>query len=158
MIPFMLMPVIGTGVAGLLLLFLEMFLPGMIAGILGAILLIVSVSMAYADLGPAAGNAALLIAAASTGGLWWWWATRFQHTRFGRSMTLETTVSGTAVAAGLPTLAGKTGSALTALRPGGTVVIEGRRVDATTNGEFIEMGAAIKVIRAHGMGVVVGRE
>ncbi len=157
MIHVMLTSVIGTGVAGLLLLFLEMFLPGLVAGILGAILLIVSIAMAYLNLGPAAGNAALLIAAASTGGLWWWWATRFQHTRFGRSMTLESTVASGAVADGLPGLAGKTGSALTTLRPSGTVMVEGRRVDAMTDGEFIEAGTAIKVVRAHGLGVVVRR-
>jgi membrane-bound serine protease (ClpP class) len=152
----MLTTVIGTGVAGLLLLFLEMFLPGLVAGIAGAILLIIAVFMAYTDLGTEAGNLTLLLAVLASGGMWWWWATRFQHTRFGRSMTLEAVGKGGAVA-DLTGFAGKDGSALTPLRPGGTVDIGGQRIDAITDGEFVEAGTAIHVVRAHGMSVLVRR-
>jgi membrane-bound serine protease (ClpP class) len=147
--------VIGTGVAGLLLLFLEMFLPGLIAGIVGFILLIVAVIMAYSNLGPEAGNLTLLLAALASGGMWWWWATRFQHTRFGKSMTLSATITGGSVGSDLVGLTGLDGSAVTPLRPGGTVLVAGRRVDAITDGEFIETGSPIRVVRTHGISVVV---
>lgn len=147
--------VLGTGIAGLLLLFLEMFLPGLIAGIVGAVLLIVSIAVAYTTIGPEAGNLTLVLATLGSGGLWWWWATRFQHTRFGRSMTLETTVGGTAGAPDLKTLPGQEGSAVTDLRPSGTVLIGGRRVDAVTEGEYVVAGTAVQVVRTHGLGVVV---
>ena len=153
----MLMTVIGTGVAGLLLLFLEMFLPGMIAGIVGAILLFISVIMAYTNLGAEAGNLTLLLAALASGGMWWWWATRFQHTRFGRSMTLETTLTGDAGAADLHTMDGQEGAAVTPLRPGGTVSVAGRRLDAITDGEYLESGTKIRIVRKHGMSVLVRR-
>ena len=87
--------VIALALAGVALLFLEMFLPGMIAGVIGAILLIASVFTAYHDLGEVAGNVTLLAASAATAGLWWFWATKFQHTRFGRRMTLAFTVTPT---------------------------------------------------------------
>jgi membrane-bound serine protease (ClpP class) len=151
----MITTVIGTGIAGLLLLFLEMFLPGLIAGVVGAILLLISVILAYADLGAEAGNLTLLIASLASGGLWWWWATRFQHTSFGKRMTLQTSMTVGAMAGDLDQYAGQDGSALTPLRPGGTVLVAGRRVDALTDGEFVEAGTPIHVIRAHGMGLLV---
>ncbi len=151
----MLMTVIGTGVAGLLLLFLEMFLPGLIAGVVGAILLIICVVLAFTDLGAEAGMTALLISAASSGGLWWWWATRFQETRFGKSMTLSATIAGDGGTTALAQLAGQEGEAISALRPAGTVTLEGRRVDAITDGEFLDVGTRVRVIRSNGMSVVV---
>ena len=151
----MLTTIIALGVAGLLLLFLEMFLPGLIAGIVGAGLLMASVIMAYSDLGSEAGNVALLIASTASAGLWWWWANHFQKTRFGRAMTLTSSIEGNSTMLGLEQLAGKTGEAATPLRPSGTVVIAGKRIDAVTDGEFIEAGSPIRVVRAQGMGIVV---
>ncbi len=43
-------------------------------------------------------------------------------------------------------LTGKEGIALTALRPSGTVLIDDRRFDVVTEGDFIEKGAKIKVV------------
>jgi membrane-bound serine protease (ClpP class) len=153
----MLTTIISLGAAGLLLLFLEMFLPGMIAGIVGACLLLASVIMAYTDLGPEAGNTALLIASVASAGMWWWWANHFQHTRFGQRMTLRSASEGNSNAAGLETFAGQVGEAATPLRPSGTVTISGRRMDAVTDGEFIEAGSMVRVVRAHGMGLLVRR-
>ncbi len=150
--------VIALATAGVALLFLEMFLPGMIAGIIGAILLISAVFTAYADLGTEAGNVTLVATTAVTAVLWWWWATKFQHTRFGRRMTLTATDTGTSQAEGLAALAGQTGTAVTPLRPSGTILVAGKRVDAITGGEFIAQGAHIHIIRAEGSGVIVRRE
>jgi membrane-bound serine protease (ClpP class) len=151
----MLTTVIALGVAGLLLLFLEMFLPGLVAGIVGAGLLTASVIMAYSDLGSEAGNVALLIAASASAGLWWWWANHFQRTRFGRAMTLTSSIEGSSTMGGLDQLTGQIGEAATPLRPSGTVLVGGKRVDAVTDGEFIEVGSPIRVVRAQGMGIVV---
>ncbi len=151
----MLTTVIGTGIAGLLLLFLEMFLPGLIAGVVGGILLCVSVVLAYTELGAEAGNTALLLAALCSGGMWWWWATRFQQTRFGKSMTLNATITGNASSGDLATFAGQEGDAVTPLRPAGSVNVGGKRLDAITDGEFLESGTKIRIIRPHGMSVLV---
>src|SRR5687768_8588852 len=146
----MLTTIVSLGAAGLLLLFLEMFLPGMIAGLVGVCLLIASVVMAYSDLGPEAGNVALLIASAASAGLWWWWAHHFQKTRVGRAMTLTSVDQGNSVEPGLDRFAGQLGQAATPLRPSGTIIVEGKRLDAVTAGEFIEAGAAVRVVRAQG--------
>ncbi len=149
--------VIALALAGVALLFLEMFLPGMIAGIIGAILLIAAVVNAYYDLGVAAGNVTLLAACAATAGLWWFWATKFQHTRFGRRMTLTAADTGTSQAAGLAGLAGQTGTAITPLRPSGTILVAGKRVDAITGGDFVEKGTSVRIVRIEGSGVIVHR-
>ena len=154
----MISTVIALATAGVALLFLEMFLPGIIAGVIGGILLIASVVTAYREIGAAAGNVTLLATTAVTAALWWWWATKFQHTRFGRSMTLAATGIGNTQAAGLAQLVGQTGAAATPLRPSGTILVAGSRVDAITNGDFIEQGTAVKIVRAEGSCVIVRRQ
>ena len=153
----MISTVIALGTTGVALLFLEMFLPGAIAGIVGGILLIAAVFTAYSDIGIEAGNITLAAATAITAALWWWWATKFQHTGFGRRMTLTAADVGTSQPEGLAQLAGQTGTAITPLRPSGTILVAGKRVDAITGGEFIESGTCVRIVRAEGSAVIVHR-
>lgn len=52
-------------------------------------------------------------------------------------------------------LLGRTGTALTPLRPAGAALIEGERVDVVTAGEFIASGAPVEVTRVRGSRVEV---
>jgi membrane-bound serine protease (ClpP class) len=52
-------------------------------------------------------------------------------------------------------LLGKTGKTASQLRPGGIAVIEGRRVDVVTEGDFIDSGKKVHVTRVEGMRVIV---
>lgn len=52
-------------------------------------------------------------------------------------------------------LVGKSGTAITPLRPAGTIEIDGERVDAVTDGSFIVSGAAITVTKVEGVRIVV---
>jgi membrane-bound serine protease (ClpP class) len=52
-------------------------------------------------------------------------------------------------------LVGRTGIALTLLRPSGAARIDGERVDVTTGGEFIEAQSAIQVVDVRGSRVEV---
>ncbi len=49
----------------------------------------------------------------------------------------------------------KTGTAITDLRPAGTAMIENKRVDVVSRGEYIEKGAAVVVLAIEGNRVVV---
>lgn len=51
----------------------------------------------------------------------------------------------------------KTGEAITALRPSGIVLIDGKRVDVVTEGVFIDKGEQIKVVSINGSRIVVAR-
>lgn len=53
------------------------------------------------------------------------------------------------------TLLGKSGVAVTILRPVGVAEIEGKRVEVVSDGEFIQPGTEIKVIKVEGMRVLV---
>jgi membrane-bound serine protease (ClpP class) len=50
---------------------------------------------------------------------------------------------------------GKVGIAYTTLRPGGTAVIDSRRIDVVADSEYIDKDVKIKVIRVEGIKVVV---
>jgi len=77
---------------------------------------------------------------------------------FGR-LVLQAELSGSAPsqAAGVPSLAGRRGHALTTLRPSGKADIDGAVFDVVTDGEFVAVGEPVEVIRTEGIRIVVGR-
>ena len=52
-------------------------------------------------------------------------------------------------------LRGRTGTAVSYLRPAGIASIEGRRVDVLTEGEFIAQGTPVRVVRVEGARIFV---
>ena len=52
-------------------------------------------------------------------------------------------------------LVGKEGVSLTVLRPAGSGEFEGKRLDVVTEGTFIESGTKIKIVRTEGRRIVV---
>ena len=54
-------------------------------------------------------------------------------------------------------LIGKTGTAHTPLRPVGTGVFDGKKLNVSSEGEFIESGAEICIIRREGRNIIVKR-
>ncbi len=52
-------------------------------------------------------------------------------------------------------LVGNVGTALSVLRPSGIVLINGKRVDVVTSGDFIPEGTTVKVIAVNGASVIV---
>ena len=83
------------------------------------------------------------------------------RTKFGKSFILEAAEKSAdgfqAPSQNLVNLVGKTGQAITPLRPAGAALIDGQRVDVVTGGEFIETDAEVEVIVVEGNRVVVRR-
>ena len=52
-------------------------------------------------------------------------------------------------------LIGKTGTCLTGLRPAGTIIIDGERIDAVSEGGFVEPNEAVTVVMVEGTRIVV---
>jgi len=125
----------------------------MIAGIIGLLCLVGGVVVAYTDLGVRTGNTVLLITLAGLIVGWIAYLKYFPQSRAARMFISEGTVGN--IDAGQPSLIHQTGSALTTLRPSGTAIINGRRVDVVTEGGMIDKGAAVKVIAIEGMRTVV---
>jgi membrane-bound serine protease (ClpP class) len=138
---------------GAALLVAESVLPGMIAGIIGCCCLVAGVMESYVKFGARAGNLVLLGALAGLAVGFWLWVKYFPASRLGR-LFISQQVSGE-IGTERPELLNRTGSTLTALRPSGTVLIEGKRVDVVTEGQMIERGTPVRVIAVEGLRVVV---
>lgn len=139
-------------ILGAVLLFLETMLPGLVAGIIGFICLLVAVFLAYAENFPT-GNAVLGIVVAGLAAGTWAWLKFFPESRMARKFIAHRTVGDLGV--DKPELLHGTGTALTQLRPSGVAQINGQRVDVVTEGGLIERGTAVKVVAVEGARIVV---
>lgn len=54
-------------------------------------------------------------------------------------------------------LIGKTGETITDLRPAGTILIDGKRTDVVSRGEYIQKGTSVIVVAADSNRIVVGK-
>jgi len=143
---------------GVLLAGAEIYLPGGVLGVIGGLSLLGALVFGFVKFPPAQAtlNAALILGLAAVGLLYW--LVVFPRSRAGRRLTLEK--DGHAFkSAGheLENLAGATGTAQTALRPGGLAWLNGRKVDVVTEGQFVEAGEPIRVLSVQGRRVIVTR-
>ncbi|HOY56893.1 MAG TPA: NfeD family protein [Verrucomicrobiota bacterium] len=145
--------VVALLVVGTALVLIETILPGMIAGLIGFGCLVAGVVLAYVDFGPRTGNWVLLVVVATLITLGVLWVQFFPNSRLGQMFVSRHTIGGLGVEQ--PHLLDQQGTALTNLRPSGTALINGRRVDVVTEGGMIERGTAVRVIAVEGLRVVV---
>jgi len=145
--------VITLIVAGAILLVLETVLPGFVAGILGVLCLVAATIEAYMNFGPQTGSLVLfgVLAGLTVGTLLW--LKFFPQTPFARLFTSRHTVG--EIHTERPELLNQTGAALTPLRPSGTAIIDGHRVDVVSEGAMIPRNTPIRVVAVEGMRVVV---
>ncbi|HUS37290.1 MAG TPA: NfeD family protein [Verrucomicrobiae bacterium] len=140
-------------VAGALLILLETVLPGLIAGIIGFCCIGIGLALAYMRFDFQTANTILMIVVGA--GIV---GTILYVKYFPQSRAAQLFVSRRAIGeigAENPSLVNQTGETLTTLRPSGTAVINGKRVDVVSEGAFIEAGRMIKVVAVEGLRVVV---
>jgi membrane-bound serine protease (ClpP class) len=145
--------VITLLVAGVLLVLAESVLPGMIAGVVGLCCLFAGVLEGYIRFGEKWGNLILLTLLLMLVAGFALWLKFFPDSRIAR-IFVSRGVSGE-TGTEKPGLVRQKGTTLTRLRPSGTAVIDGHRVDVVTEGEWIDNGAAVEVVSVEGMRVVV---
>jgi membrane-bound serine protease (ClpP class) len=138
---------------GLVLLFLETILPGLVAGALGFLCLCGAIAYAYVFLGVKAGNGTLFVVLLLLGAGTVIWVKFFPNSAMAKLFVLDRSIGN--VGAEKPELLGETGVALTDLRPAGTAVFNGKRVDVVADGSFVQKGRAVKVVNVEGLRVVV---
>ncbi len=142
---------------GVLLLGVEVFLPGLIVGACGLLALGGAAALTYSRFGTTAGHALVFCLLLAGGGFFLWWLRYIPRSWIGRRWTLHETVAGKAEAPNAA-LHDAAGQAVTALRPAGIARLAGRRVDVVTEGDLVEAGAAVRVVRVEGSRVVVRQE
>ncbi len=155
---------------GLGLLALEIFvIPGFgLAGFLGIGLIIVSIFLAMFRMPPAGFSIsawrllpplATLAVSLVLGTLSMALIVRFlPETRLWRNLSLQTEMSsskGHVASVDLSFAIGRTGFAESVLRPSGIVRIDGARMDAISQGGYIQAGTKVKVLRLEGGSIVV---
>jgi membrane-bound ClpP family serine protease len=140
-------------VLGAVLMFLETLLPGMVTGIIGFLCLVAAVILGYQEFGFRTGNLVLggVVVGLALGVFGW--LKFFPESRIAKRFISRSAVGELGVAK--PELLHCTGVAITPLRPSGTGLISGKRVDVVTEGGLIDRGASIKVIAVEGARVVV---
>ncbi len=140
-------------IVGAMLLILETILPGLVAGILGFGCLPAGVIAGYVDFGARIGNWILIGVLLGLVGGFALWVKVFPNTRMARVFVSRRVVGN--IDAAQPQLLNQTGTAYTQLRPSGTALINGKRVDVVTEGALIERGTPVKVVAIEGARVVV---
>jgi membrane-bound serine protease (ClpP class) len=155
--------------SGLVLLVLEIFvIPGFgIAGILGITAILAGLSLSLVG-GGATWEFILRATSRVVFSLLFALAASFILLRFlprlpfGRRLILQTGLSAGEGYASAPasdeSWLGKSGTALTPLRPAGIADINGQRVDVVSDGEYIDSGLPITVTRVDGNRIVVRRQ
>jgi membrane-bound serine protease (ClpP class) len=143
-------------IAGVALLLAEVFLPGMIAGVLGVVCLLGAAVVGFAEFGPKVGALILMAELLAGTVLTILWMRYFPKTPLGRKYILDPST-----AAHAPTEPEKwldhEGIALTDLRPAGSARLDGEKVDVITSGEHLESGTRVKVVRVDGPSIFVRR-
>lgn len=132
-------------VVGICLLVLEiLILPGLIAGIIGVVLMLLGILWMYQDFGSSAGNYTSVITVIVTIFAIYYSLKSKAWQRFGLNDSLQ---GKTNEVDKLDLIEGDEGVALSALRPMGTVMIKDRKVEAQTNGELIQENSIVKILK-----------
>ncbi|MCX6968809.1 MAG: hypothetical protein NTV93_01470 [Verrucomicrobia bacterium] len=141
-------------VVGFLMIAAEVFVPGLVLGTLGGLCLIGAVVLCYVSYGALLGTVAFASLAVLSILGFFLWLRLFPHTPLGKKMMLNKSL---ASRNSLPTsnLIGETGEAVTPLRPAGTAIIHGRRMDVVAESGLIESGEKITVVSQEGIRIVV---
>jgi len=142
-------------IIGIILICLEVFLPGMVVGAVGAVCLVLAVVLTYVLEGTASGHIALMTLIISSAMALVLWIFVFPKTRSGRLMITSRNLADSKTAESLNFLMGKAGMAITPLRPAGTALFDHRRVDVVAESGLIEPESSIKVVLVEGNRVVV---
>ena len=144
---------------GIIALVIEIFvLPGFgVAGVAGIILVGWGIFLMAVDVTQA--TMALVWALAATAVFIFAGVKFFNKLNLWKRLTLDTRQKNdqgyVAPREGLAAYVGKTGVALTPLRPSGMAEISGERLDVVTEGDYISSGETVEVVRVEGTRVVV---
>lgn len=143
-------------VLGILLLAIEIFVPGGILGVIGGVALLAAIITAFMVFGPQIGFLVAVGIFILLGICIMVWIVWLPKTRVGKALTL--TSDGKLFKVQSETsqdLVGKKGISMSELHPGGIARIDGRRLDVVADGCWISRDKPIEVVKVVGNHVVV---
>lgn len=136
--------------AGLVLLFLELFTPGAFLGFIGTSMLIAGIVLAFVYHPPVWGICFLAVAMVVVPTVMIW---VLKQITLNSSQNLEDGFTSTDDK--FDDLIGREGITVTPLRPSGIAAIGGRRIDVTAETVMLEMDTPIKIVKVEGSRIVV---
>ncbi len=147
-----LLTVVGLLALGFILLFLEVFVPGGVLGVIGAVAMVYGCYLAFgmsSGWGAAAVCLSVVVAVLAV--------RLVMRSRLGAKLVLNDSGARDwkAADAGLEGLLGREGQTLSPLRPAGLAEIDERRIDVIADSEFLAAGAWVRVCEVEGNRVVV---
>ena len=146
-------------VLGIVLLFLDLFVPGIILSVFGTLAFLAGTRQAFVQFGLGGGLMAFAIGVALLAVALYVEYGLLPKTRFGKKFFLHAAVEGTsqAPAAETAALVGRECVALTPLMPTGQVEIDGRRREALSLDGHVAKGARLKVTGAQNFSLTVSK-
>ncbi len=144
-------------VVGAILIAIELFIPGGIFGTIGLVGICVSFVLAVGDMSLAllAITIALVLSVALILVMTKVFGKKFLFYSAFVLKDANSTELGYVSTKSKTDLIGKSGKTLTTLRPAGTAIIDGERVDVVTEGDYIEHNKQVTVVFVEGVRVVV---
>ncbi len=144
---------------GTLLLAAEVFLPGAVAGIMGALALLAGSILAFREFGFAGGLAASAAAVGLLALMLYVELVVLPKSSFGRRLVVHATVDATSQPppATLEAVIDKPAKALTTLAPSGYVLVDGRRYEAFCRSGHAVKGASLRVIGMDNFRLIVSQ-
>lgn len=146
-------------VLGIVLLVLDLFVPGIILSVAGTIAFLAGTRQAFVEYGTGGGLLAFAIGMALLALALYIEYGLLPKTRFGKKFFLHAAVHGTsqAPAAETAALTGREGVALTPLMPSGQIEVDGRRYEALSLDGHVAKGARLKVTGAQNFSLTVSK-
>lgn len=143
---------------GMAMIVAEIFLPGGLLGLLGATALVGAIAVSFYSNGLMVGSlTAAVIGLGSIVGFLIW-LKYFPTSVMGRKLTLATAELPKSGGLTFDHLIGKEGVAVSVLRPSGVALIDGKRIDVTTHGSYIDVQTPVVVDFVEGNRIVVRKK
>lgn len=131
-------------IIGIVLLILEiLILPGLIAGIIGSVLIIIGIVLTYKNYGDFYGNLTLASTAVLTGASVWY---AFKSKAWERFSLKEVSDGKVTRVDQLNIKTGDAGVSLSVIRPAGTALFDTKKIEVHSRGEIIDSNKIIEVI------------
>lgn len=144
---------------GIVLIVIEVIIPGGILGLIGGLMVFGGCVMAFVEFGPWGGMLATGIAIAITVAALYIELRVLPNTAIGKRAFLTKEITGVSAAFGLDAknLIGKSAEALTMLSPSGYILIDGKRYEAFCQSGQVPAGATLEVTGADNFRLIVSQ-
>lgn len=133
--------------AGILLLAIEVFVPGMVVGIIGGLSILAGVVTAFNLYGSGGGVIALLCGGLLLGLTLYIEFILLPKSKLARKLSMQTNVEGTSqpALADLAAVIDQQGETITPLSPSGYISLQGRQYEAFSQSGYLAKGVAVRV-------------